>query len=75
MEIEEIYEIHRDLLVLHQDLVASKAQIDSDPAVRLSRRLQGAIAKCSELSNRLTELEKGHNDTALLESEDVSDKK
>lgn len=71
MEMKELCDLHRDVLVLIQDLSTAKAQIDSDPAVRLSRRLQGSIARCYELSSRLTELEKKYNGSDIATKDTV----
>ena len=56
--------IWQELMTLRNDLLSAKNLIDQSPEVKTSRRLQGAIARCSEIMNRLEQSHSVHAEHA-----------
>lgn len=54
-------EVFQEVMNLRNELLSSKNLIDQSPEVKTSRRLQGAISRCTVL---LTRLSKGQSNVA-----------
>lgn len=65
MEKEELVQIRDAFRDVLNDLMSAKNILDSSPEVKTSRRLQGAIAKCSLTCNRIEEKIRGDHDSVV----------